>query len=67
MTAFISRRSMLGFGASALAASALPAFAQGSDRPVRLVLPITHYEIDAGKWLDESSRLACEWFTRFLM
>src|SRR5215470_865714 len=36
--------------------------------PKKLVeLPITHYEIYAGKWLDESSRLACEWFTRFLM
>jgi uncharacterized protein len=32
-----------------------------------VVLPITHYEIYSGKWLDESSRLACEWFTRFLM
>ena len=36
--------------------------------PKKLVeLPITHYEIYAGKWLEESSRLACEWFTRFLM
>jgi uncharacterized protein len=31
-----------------------------------VVLPITHYEIYAGKWLDESSRLAREWFERFL-
>jgi uncharacterized protein len=31
-----------------------------------VVLPITHYEIYGGKWLDESSRLACEWFERFL-
>ncbi|MGA2410647.1 MAG: alpha/beta fold hydrolase [Candidatus Binataceae bacterium] len=31
-----------------------------------VVLPITHYEIYAGKWLEESSRLACEWFERFL-
>jgi len=31
-----------------------------------VVLPITHYEIYGGKWLDESSRLACEWFDRFL-
>jgi len=30
------------------------------------VLPITHYEIYSGKWFDESSRLACEWFTHFL-
>ena len=32
-----------------------------------VVLPITHYEIYAGKWLEESSRLAIDWFTRFLM
>ncbi|MBV8807793.1 MAG: hypothetical protein JO033_03890 [Acidobacteriaceae bacterium] len=33
--------------------------------PKRLVvLPITHYEIYGGEWLDESSRLACEWFER---
>lgn len=31
-----------------------------------VVLPITHYEIYGGKWLNESSRLACEWFERFL-
>jgi dipeptidyl aminopeptidase/acylaminoacyl peptidase len=31
-----------------------------------IVLPITHYEIYGGKWLDESARLACEWFERFL-
>jgi len=31
-----------------------------------VVLPITHYEIYDGKWLDESSRLAREWFERFL-
>ena len=31
-----------------------------------VVLPITHYEIYAGKWLEESSRLACDWFARFL-
>jgi len=31
-----------------------------------VVLPITHYEIYGGKWLDESSRVACEWFERFL-
>jgi hypothetical protein len=30
------------------------------------VLPITHYEIYAGKWFDESARLAREWFERFL-
>jgi len=32
-----------------------------------VVLPITHYEIYSGKWFEESARLACEWFTRFLM
>jgi dipeptidyl aminopeptidase/acylaminoacyl peptidase len=32
-----------------------------------VVLPITHYEIYGGKWLDESSRLAREWFERFLV
>ena len=31
-----------------------------------VVLPITHYEIYAGQWLEESSRLACDWFARFL-
>jgi uncharacterized protein len=31
-----------------------------------VVLPITHYEIYSGKWLGESSRLAREWFERFL-
>jgi len=31
-----------------------------------VVLPITHYEIYAGKWLAESSRLAIDWFDRFL-
>jgi hypothetical protein len=31
-----------------------------------VVLPTTHYEIYGGKWLEESSRLALEWFNRFL-
>lgn len=31
-----------------------------------VVLPIPHYEIYAGKWFEESSRLALEWFDRFL-
>ena len=31
-----------------------------------VVLPITHYEIYSGKGFEESSRLACEWFDRFL-
>ena len=35
--------------------------------PKRLVvLPIEHYDIYAGKWFDESARLAREWFERFL-
>jgi dipeptidyl aminopeptidase/acylaminoacyl peptidase len=31
-----------------------------------VVLPISHYEIYSGKWLEESSRLACQWFERHL-
>jgi predicted acyl esterase len=31
-----------------------------------VVLPITHYEIYSGKGFEESSRLECEWFDRFL-
>jgi uncharacterized protein len=31
-----------------------------------VVLPIIHYEIYAGKWFDESARLALDWFNRFL-
>ncbi|MBI2877419.1 MAG: alpha/beta fold hydrolase [Candidatus Tectomicrobia bacterium] len=35
--------------------------------PKRLaILPITHYEIYGGQWFEESSRLAREWFDRFL-
>ena len=34
----ISRRALLGLGASALSLAALPSFAQGSDKPVRIVL-----------------------------
>jgi len=30
------------------------------------VLPITHYEIYAGKWFEESARLARQWLERFL-
>ena len=29
------------------------------------VLPITHYEIYAGEWFEQSSRLAVEWYDRF--
>ena len=31
-----------------------------------VVLPITHYEIYAGKWFEESARLARDWLERFL-
>lgn len=30
-----------------------------------VVLPIEHYEIYAGRWFEESSRLAVEWYHRF--
>ena len=48
----ISRRGLLGLGASTLAAAALPAFAQ-SDKPVRIVLPIS-----AGSGVDTIARAA---------
>ncbi|OUM01209.1 Bug family tripartite tricarboxylate transporter substrate binding protein [Variovorax sp. JS1663] len=48
----MSRRTLLGLGASAFAATALPAFAQ-SDKPVRLVLPIS-----AGSGVDTIARAA---------
>jgi tripartite-type tricarboxylate transporter receptor subunit TctC len=52
MNPFLTRRTMLGFGASAMAAAALPAFAQpASDRPVRMVLPIS-----AGSGVDAIAR-----------
>ena len=39
----------------------------GACEPKKLVvLPIEHYDIYAGKWFDESARLAREWFERFL-
>lgn len=48
----ISRRRVLGLGAAAFGAAALPAFAQG-DRPVRLILPIS-----AGSGVDAIARAA---------
>jgi len=49
-----SRRTMLGLGASAFAAAALPAFAQpGPDKPVRIILPIS-----AGSGVDAIARAA---------
>jgi tripartite-type tricarboxylate transporter receptor subunit TctC len=52
MSISISRRALLGFGASAWAATALPAFAQ-ADRPVRIILPIS-----AGSGVDVIARAA---------
>ena len=53
MTVSISRRTLLAFGSGALATAALPALAQGSDRPVRLILPIS-----AGSGVDTIARSA---------
>jgi tripartite-type tricarboxylate transporter receptor subunit TctC len=52
MNLSLTRRQWLGLGATALAAGALPAFAQ-SDKPVRLVLPIS-----AGSGVDTIARAA---------
>ncbi|PIF77923.1 tripartite-type tricarboxylate transporter receptor subunit TctC [Variovorax sp. 54] len=49
----MNRRAMLGFGASAAALAALPALAQGSDKPVRFILPIS-----AGSGVDAIARAA---------
>src|SRR5262245_20111715 len=49
----VTRRALLGWGASSLAVSALPALAQGSDRPIRIVLPIS-----AGSGVDTIARAA---------
>lgn len=51
-SAVISRRTLLGLGASALAATALPALAE-SDKPVRIILPIS-----AGSGVDVIARAA---------
>ncbi|KWT72705.1 MULTISPECIES: tripartite tricarboxylate transporter substrate binding protein [unclassified Variovorax] len=54
MNPILSRRTMLHFGTCALAAAALPALAQGgSDKPVRIVLPIS-----AGSGVDTIARAA---------
>lgn len=54
MNPILSRRSMLGFGTCALAAAALPAWAQsGSDKPLRMILPIS-----AGSGVDTIARAA---------
>ncbi|MES2247678.1 MAG: tripartite tricarboxylate transporter substrate binding protein [Pseudomonadota bacterium] len=49
----MNRRAMLGFGASAAALAALPSFAQGSDKPIRFILPIS-----AGSGVDNIVRAA---------
>jgi tripartite-type tricarboxylate transporter receptor subunit TctC len=49
----MSRRTMLGLGASAAALAACPAFAQGSDKPIRFILPIS-----AGSGVDNIVRAA---------
>ena len=49
------------------AAGVLALFYERAGEPKKLVvLPIEHYDIYAGKWFDESARLAREWFERFL-
>lgn len=49
----ITRRALLGWSASSLALGALPALAQGSDKPIRIVLPIS-----AGSGVDTIARAA---------
>ena len=49
----MNRRAMLGLGASAAALAAFPAFAQGSDKPIRFILPIS-----AGSGVDNIARAA---------
>jgi len=49
----ISRRSVLAIGAGALAAHSWPALAQGPDRPIRVILPIS-----AGSGVDTIARAA---------
>jgi uncharacterized protein len=41
-------------------------YARACEPKKLVVLPIEHYDIYAGKWFDESARLAREWFERFL-
>ena len=49
----LTRRTVLGYGAAALAGAAMPAFSQGADKPVRLILPIS-----AGSGVDAIARAA---------
>jgi len=70
VVARISPRPLLLIGARDDAPCPIEGFEKLYERaaePKKLVvLPITHYEIYAGKWLEESSRLACQWFERYL-
>ena len=52
-TSPMTRRAVLGLGAAAAAHAVLPAFAQGGDKPVRLILPIS-----AGSGVDAIARSA---------
>ncbi|MCR6474882.1 tripartite tricarboxylate transporter substrate binding protein [Variovorax sp. ZS18.2.2] len=49
----MNRRTLLGFGAGAAALAACPALAQGSDKPIRFILPIS-----AGSGVDNIVRAA---------
>jgi tripartite-type tricarboxylate transporter receptor subunit TctC len=49
----LNRRTVLGFGACAAAVAACPALAQGSDKPIRFILPIS-----AGSGVDTIVRAA---------
>ena len=49
----MNRRALLGLGASAAALAAFPALAQGSDKPIRFILPIS-----AGSGVDNIVRAA---------
>ncbi|WGT64932.1 Bug family tripartite tricarboxylate transporter substrate binding protein [Variovorax paradoxus] len=49
----MTRRAVLGFGASAAVLAACPALAQGSDKPIRFILPIS-----AGSGVDAIARAA---------
>jgi uncharacterized protein len=66
----IGPRPLLLIGASDDAPCPIEGFEKLYERarePKKLViLPITHYEIYSGKWFEESSRLACQWFERYL-
>ncbi|MEA2626674.1 MAG: hypothetical protein QOD06_2719 [Candidatus Binatota bacterium] len=66
----IAPRALLLIGAEHDDLCKISQYAELCDRagePKKLVrLPITHYEVYAGKWLEESARLATDWFRRHL-